>query len=194
MSESHLESPARDETLEDLQRRVLLLILPGSVLFGQILILAAEAQHWPLKVSVLGLILTLFPLAIGLPGQPSWEHRKATRQLLRLSPSAQAKGPLWAKQLSLAVASLQLTCTCATGVGRITTAVFSMLCNTLTSPLTTRMSYGRIVLSGLSCLLHGRGDCCGIRSTHSGTHSATRKHVIWRFRLWAAAKPGEGGV
>jgi len=66
MAESSLGSVPQDEPLGGLRARVLLLILPGSVLLGQILILVAEALHWPLKASVLGLILTLFPLAAGL--------------------------------------------------------------------------------------------------------------------------------
>jgi len=56
----------QDDTLQDLQARVLYLILPGSVFCGQALILLAAAYHWPLNISLLGMILTLFPIGTWL--------------------------------------------------------------------------------------------------------------------------------
>jgi len=63
MARSDLASVHRHEILEELQQRTSRVVLLGSVLLGQILILLAEGCRLPLDVSVIGLFLILFPLA-----------------------------------------------------------------------------------------------------------------------------------
>jgi signal transduction histidine kinase/CheY-like chemotaxis protein len=64
----------REEMMEQLRERGLQLIIPGSVFFGILLILTAEAYHEPLSVSVLGAMLTVLPLV-------GWLLRATWRQI-----------------------------------------------------------------------------------------------------------------
>jgi len=75
MARSHIVPSLQDDTRQDLQTRVLQLILPGSAFCGQALILLAAAHRWPLKVSFLGMILALFPLGTWLL-LSRWHHAR----------------------------------------------------------------------------------------------------------------------
>jgi len=54
----------QDDMLEELRGRVLGLTLPGSMLFGLILILSGQAVSWPLAVSLWGFALIALTLLV----------------------------------------------------------------------------------------------------------------------------------
>jgi signal transduction histidine kinase/CheY-like chemotaxis protein len=57
-------TPLQFDTSHELHQRVIEALLPASAMLGLLITIIAEVMHWPLRVSVFGLLFTIIPLGL----------------------------------------------------------------------------------------------------------------------------------